>query len=1040
MTVSWGNDGAGAPNVNLPARQPAGGKWLPWLLALSAAAYTAWFWSDPIGDGRWFSPFGGDMLHSDSDPYITFKAPRTAGYPVFLDLAEAVFGTWRAAPRVQLVLLAGAVFFLGSAVFRAFRAPWLALSLALAVFGLNAVARFHAYILSEALFAPLLYATTGCLALFVARPTARLAAVAALLCGLAVAVRPAGLLLLAIWPILLWLLGRRCAGRRWRLAAAVAVPLALCALAEYAAWHRAHGDLPGRPNVADRHFFAKALMMDAEPAVRDPEVADVLSDAWRATAAFRKAVADAPDWQSRTILLMRAEQDAGRGKHTRPFRHRLSELARPTGRHRSYSAAREVVFARPREWMANAAVHYVGLWAHYTIHDEAFSRRWAAWTEGLDDEVLRSSRIAEPLPWGPFPRWVTLPHRLATVASFLASLIVLGLAARQRLGKGRVDDDLVVGAVAALTVHACYVMAAVFNTVELRYAAAMWPFQAVYGLVLVRWMLNTWTACAGSAGQARRFRGRSRPPTPGRSRRGLAENRLQPGGTGRRGAMSKRRGRSRRSRGAHGDSQHTTGRSTLMMATVLLLLHADALPSPLAFDNPFHKSIEPADGAVTVGIVGFASLPIVDGYPAQMMKMADVPGAGRLFVNDMGGVLYSVSYDGGTVTPWLDLGDPRWALSPIPRSAMYARTRGFQSFAFHPQFVEPDAPGFGRLYTFADTADTKPRADFVSGSGKHTHDTVLLEWKAQDPRAAFYDGGPPRELMRIEQPHVYHNGGQIAFHPHALPGDAEFGLLYMGVADGGNEKFLHWTRPQDPGKVFGKILRIDPLGTNSANGRYGIPADNPFIADARALGEIYAYGLRNPQNLSWDMHTGRLFTADIGRDRIEEVNVIVPGANFGWDDWEGSVRTDRLVGSLRNLRAAAAVTWAVVEYDHVDPLLLGEWVAVTGPIVYRHDAIPPLTGRVLFGDLPSGEVFYFDADNLPDGGPDAIRRVLFSHDGEVKSFLRIIEEKLTAQDRTSTGRADLRFGTGPDGQLFLLNKHDGTIRRVVAMQPPPRSH
>ena len=136
--------------------------------------------------------------------------------------------------------------------------------------------------------------------------------------------------------------------------------------------------------VADRHFFAKALMMDAEPTVRDPEVADVLSDAWRATAAFRKAVADAPDWQSRTVLLMRAEQDAGRGKYTRPFRHRLSELARPTGRHRSFSAAREVVFARPREWMANAAVHYVGLWPHYRIHDEAFSRRWAAWTEGLD--------------------------------------------------------------------------------------------------------------------------------------------------------------------------------------------------------------------------------------------------------------------------------------------------------------------------------------------------------------------------------------------------------------------------------------------------------------------------------------------------------------------------------------------------------------------------------------------------------------------------------------------------------------------------------
>ena len=109
-------------------------------------------------------------------------------------------------------------------------------------------------------------------------------------------------------------------------------------------------------------------------------------------------------------------------------------------------------------------------------------------------------------------------NRLATVASFLASLIVLVLAARQQLGKGRVADDPVVGAVATLTVHACYVMATGFNTVELRYAAAMWPFQAVYGLVLVRWMLNTCTACAGSAGRARWKCGRAGilRPAPGR--------------------------------------------------------------------------------------------------------------------------------------------------------------------------------------------------------------------------------------------------------------------------------------------------------------------------------------------------------------------------------------------------------------------------------------------------------------------------------------------------------------------------------------------
>ena len=67
-----------------------------------------------------------------------------------------------------------------------------------------------------------------------------------------------------------------------------------------------------------------------------------------------------------------------------------------------------------------------------------------------------------------------------------------------------------------------------------------------------------------------------------------------------------------------------------------------------------------------------------------------------------------------------------------------------------------------------------------------------------------------------------------------------------------------------------------------------------------------------------------------------------------------------------------------------------------------------------FGDLPSGEVFYFDADNLPDGGPDAIRHVLFSHEGEVKSFPRIIEEKLTASTLGIQNRSDGRPAPSPN--------------------------
>jgi hypothetical protein len=86
---------------------------------------------------------------------------------------------------------------------------------------------------------------------------------------------------------------------------------------------------------------------------------------------------------------------------------------------------------------------------------------------------------------------------------------------------------------------------------------------------------------------------------------------------------------------------------------------------------------------------------------------------------------------------------------------------------------------------------------------------------------------------------------------------------------------------------------------------------------------------------------------------------------------------------------------------------------------------------VLFGDNPSGEVFSISADRLPNGGQDAIRRVLFNSGGSAKTLLQVIKEKNAAQKRSAADRADLRFGTGPDDRVFLLNKQDDTIREIV---------
>jgi len=307
---------------------------------------------------------------------------------------------------------------------------------------------------------------------------------------------------------------------------------------------------------------------------------------------------------------------------------------------------------------------------------------------------------------------------------------------------------------------------------------------------------------------------------------------------------------------------------------------------------------------------------------------------------------------------------------------------------------------------------------------------VLLEWTAKNPAAATYDGGAPRELLRIEQPFANHNGGHIMFKPLASANSPDFGLLYVGVADGGSGGDP-MNMAQNLGLIFGKILRIDPLGKNSANGKYGIPASNPFAkGKPGALGEIYAYGVRNPQRLFWDRKNGNMFMSDIGQNTVEEISPVTAGANLGWNVWEGSFRYMGRGGvSPENQRADRAVTYPVVEFGQVDPLLQPSSAAIGG-LVYRDNKIKQLSNLLLFGDNPSGEIFYVSADNLPKGGQSAIRRVLFNDNGATKNLLQLIKEKNTAQGKMPATRADLRFGEG-NGQIFILNKRDGTIRLLV---------
>src|SRR5258705_2278049 len=189
--------------------------------------------------------------------------------------------------------------------------------------------------------------------------------------------------------------------------------------------------------------------------------------------------------------------------------------------------------------------------------------------------------------------------------------------------------------------------------------------------------------------------------------------------------------------------------------------------------DPFPQPINIKDDVVRVTLAEFAAVPDAGTEAARMMLLVKEAGTRRLFVNDMRGPLYSLSYDGKTVVKYVDINAPAWGVNVQSQG----RERGFESFAFHPQFSQQGRRGYGKFYTYTDSSNRQPKPDYVPAGGMNTHDTVLFEWTAKNPAAAAYDGGPPRELVRFRQPFANHNGGLAPFEPPAVHGNAHFSPL-----------------------------------------------------------------------------------------------------------------------------------------------------------------------------------------------------------------------------------------------------------------------
>ena len=438
-------------------------------------------------------------------------------------------------------------------------------------------------------------------------------------------------------------------------------------------------------------------------------------------------------------------------------------------------------------------------------------------------------------------------------------------------------------------------------------------------------------------------------------------------------------------------------------------------------------------GPLTVAIRDFAVLPdSSDNTPARTSVMTS-DSLGRLFVNDQRGPLYTVSADGVTVTQYLDLRD--YPVLDITSSS----EKGFQSFAFHSDFNTVGAAGFGKFYTIHSSNNRSRTPDFDPGGNSRFH-TLLLEWTTTTPESCTFvpaDAAAPfREVSRFDQPFDNHNAGLIAFNTTAGPTHPDRNNLYIAMGDGGSGGDPQ-ENGQDTGNPYGAILRIDPMGSNGVNGRYGIVAGNVLAADGDAgtLGEIYAYGLRNPQRFGWDSETGRMYIADIGQGAAEEIDVGVNGGNFGWDQREGSLRFegDKTLDMID----------PVAEYYHHANLVNDMPTdianrAITVGEVARDTGIPGLDGNLLLGDFPTGLIFYLNVDTDPlAGGQDGLAELItLDVNNDPVRLLDLINESRAGRGLGEVARADLRFSLGTGSDVYVLNKHDGVIRRLEAVPEP----
>lgn len=386
--------------------------------------------------------------------------------------------------------------------------------------------------------------------------------------------------------------------------------------------------------------------------------------------------------------------------------------------------------------------------------------------------------------------------------------------------------------------------------------------------------------------------------------------------------------------------------------------------------------------ALLASLILFASLPAGATAEVGLQKVGDfsepvqvtgAPGDGeRLYVVEQPGTIAVVR--DGIASQFADL----------TTAVEHGGEQGLLSMVFAPDFATSR-----RLYVYYTEA---------GGQANRIDELRAPTGDAVDPAS--------RRLV-LSIPHTTasnHNGGQIQFGPD--------GMLYLATGDGGNTP----AAARELDSLLGKVLRIDPQGEGP--GDYTVPPDNPFVGQADAHAEIWAFGLRNPFRFSFDRLTGDLVLGDVGEGTTEEIDFLANasgrgrGADFGWNVCEGSwVAGDTTVPCTVGTSVLPAI----------EKLQADGWRSIIPGYVVRDPSLPSLHGRLVYGD------YFVDRPRSAIVGPGGA-----SDDRDIGSQVVIAGLAGFGEDA-----AGCIYAASRNGPVYRLVENDARIPCALPGDPPP---